>query len=763
MDSPAPACIRGLFRAAKRLPAKRQKERLRRWEQTVISGAPLQGGRVRTALAKLARQAGLPEAAEPRLLLFAAHTYYAWVNKLVVAEHYERLPAGLKLDKPQLEQIESGLLFSDLVSNYPDEPHFQWYLEAWNEELERAVEQLLGQIRNCPLPSGTPADWFKPLYQALVPAGARHGLGEFYTPDWLAEDLLARLGPVAKTARLLDPTCGSGTFLMAACRARLAKRARLLEAAAKNSLPIVGCDRNPLAVLAAKTNYLLALRGDPPPKKPRELPVYTIDVLAEPGKCAWPGPLQQPFELVAGNPPWVNWEHLQPTERDRLQSVVAAFAGRPPSRFPRRQSSRRAKIDLASPLLYRVLQRFLAAQGQAAMVVPRSLFQSELGGRWFRRFELPDGTPIAVTVVDDYEAVSPFGGQAVNCTCSVVLKKGNQTRFPVRWTVHRNAAANGDAGHTEALSAVPVDQDPQSPWLVIPPGMTEVLHRVIGPSAYAESAREGINTRGANGVYFLDAWEEDGKLRVQNRPQDGRDRTLGTRCQEIEPDCVFPLLRGRDVARWHAEPAHSVLLPHEPRRPTAPIPWPDIPPQTRHFLEAFRDRLQSRRPFRNFRPTAEEFHGLYSVLQATFAPWKVVWREIAGEMTAATVGAATLPSGQSKAIIPDHKLLVIPCRRQAEADFVCGCLNSAVARLVIGGYALKTGISTHVLSRVAIPRYCDRNEIHQTIRRLAARCRRLARKQQSTKLEERELNARVGALFGCNAEKIREIVPVFAR
>ena len=34
----------------------------------------------------------------------------------------------------------------------------------------------------------------KKLYQYLVPKQLRHDLGEYYTPDWLAERLLNQLG-----------------------------------------------------------------------------------------------------------------------------------------------------------------------------------------------------------------------------------------------------------------------------------------------------------------------------------------------------------------------------------------------------------------------------------------------------------------------------------------------------------------------------------------------------------------------------------------
>ena len=55
----------------------------------------------------------------------------------------------------------------------------------------------------------------KMLYHGLMPREIRHNLGEYYTPDWLAEHVLNELGYAGQIdKRLLDPACGSGTFLV---------------------------------------------------------------------------------------------------------------------------------------------------------------------------------------------------------------------------------------------------------------------------------------------------------------------------------------------------------------------------------------------------------------------------------------------------------------------------------------------------------------------------------------------------------------------
>src|SRR5207244_7694315 len=86
----------------------------------------------------------------------------------------------------------------------------------------------------------------------------RHGLGEFYTPDWLAELSLREIG-YRPGQSLLDPACGSGTFLFTAIQLLIAQGVtgqKLVDFALEN---IMGMDVHPLAVTIEKIDYMLAI------------------------------------------------------------------------------------------------------------------------------------------------------------------------------------------------------------------------------------------------------------------------------------------------------------------------------------------------------------------------------------------------------------------------------------------------------------------------------------------------------------------------
>lgn len=268
---------------------------------------------------------------------------------------------------------------------------------------------------------------------------------------------------------------------------------------------------------------------------------------------------------------------------------------------------------------------------------------------------------------------------------------------------------------------------------------------LMQPSHYASTAREGVNTRGANGVYFVDAESVQGRLMVTSRPRDGNDQTLGQHRQTIEAKYVFPLLRGRDVGRWHSEASSYIVLPHDAENPNNAVAFGNLPPKTQEFLVTFKSKLQSRKRFRNFDPSGDKWNGLYSVLNATFAPYKVVWREMATGAVAAVVASARLPTEEEKVVIPDHKLFVIPCATAEEAHFVCGMFNCSISNYLIRSYAISTGISTHVLDRLPIPCFDESNAAHRELARCAGEC-------ASAVVHESDLKSAEEALDGAAAD-----------
>jgi methylase of polypeptide subunit release factors len=244
-------------------------------------------------------------------VFFVLHTYYALLIKLVASLAAARFAGGSTTPLAQLaaktgddlrdafRDLERGGLFREYgIRNFLEGDFFGWYLAAWNEDIEEAIRPLVGRLAEydpgtLELAPENARDLLKKLYHYLLPREIRHDLGEYYTPDWLAERLLiqtlgkADLGDATK--RVLDPACGSGTFLVILIkyireRSERNRRdpAETLRLILQN---VVGIDLNPLAVIAARTNVLLAL-GDllKHRKGDIDIPVYQADSVLTPSQ-----------------------------------------------------------------------------------------------------------------------------------------------------------------------------------------------------------------------------------------------------------------------------------------------------------------------------------------------------------------------------------------------------------------------------------------------------------------------------------------------
>ena len=234
-------------------------------------------------------------------LLFSVHTYFVFLMKLIAAELLTISETSFKSSfSYDLTHIEKDTLISKLVeiedggiyakrgiTNFLEGDFFRWYIDAFSPSVEESLREIARALSDFePATSSinpdSTKDLLKKLYQYLVPQEVRHKLGEFYTPDWLAELVLQEVGYTGDTLKhLLDPSCGSGTFIVLAIK-------KAIEHGKKNKLPpieiakrilshINGFDLNPLAIIASRTNFLFALGSLVDELDSFEIPIYLAD------------------------------------------------------------------------------------------------------------------------------------------------------------------------------------------------------------------------------------------------------------------------------------------------------------------------------------------------------------------------------------------------------------------------------------------------------------------------------------------------------
>lgn len=241
-------------------------------------------------------------------ILFAIHSYYALVVKLLTSELLaavnplstnslcDLIANAGSVDEvyKRLAELEDGEYWRRFrISNFLEGDFFSWYTNERSKALAETIqavgrEFLQFEPATAIVRPEAILDLLKEFYTTLVDEQIRHDLGEYYTPDWLAQRVLDRTGYNGElTQSVLDPACGSGTFLVE-CINRLRREAKRHGIVGRELLNTIlqrvkGMDLNPLAVISARANFVLSVAdlvftvGEDV-----ELPIYLADCINVP-------------------------------------------------------------------------------------------------------------------------------------------------------------------------------------------------------------------------------------------------------------------------------------------------------------------------------------------------------------------------------------------------------------------------------------------------------------------------------------------------
>ncbi len=185
---------------------------------------------------------------------FLIHTYLSVFSKMLA---YSVLQTDDFIEDDEIRGILDGSIFYKLqVNNFVENNFFSWITtEKSRRALKNVFRAIAEELTNFDF-TEVDEDILKGVYQELIDLDTRHKLGEYYTPDWLCERVVAEFD-FKLTDKILDPACGSGSFL----RAVIDKLKRDFPDAGVEEInaQIYGIDIHPLSEQIAKTTVLLAL------------------------------------------------------------------------------------------------------------------------------------------------------------------------------------------------------------------------------------------------------------------------------------------------------------------------------------------------------------------------------------------------------------------------------------------------------------------------------------------------------------------------
>ena len=306
--------------------------------------------------------------------VFAIHTVMSLIVKLLtygILSHLNNKPIrntpSLSSLKEFLNDIESGDIYNEFgITNMCQYDVFSWYLET---EFDDVLYSLITDIKNKAtqyiINSSIDKDVIKPLYESMVSKEARYLLGEHYTPQNIADYILSKSKEFLKDDyKAIDPTCGSGTFLLSLIKDKI-----LSNRIEQVFNEVVGIDINPIAVITAKFNYILAvyplmLRNRIKPNN-ITIPVYLNDAIFISDSIG-------KFDLIIGNPPWVRWSVLPADYKSKLKNSL-----KDEGIFSRDTNYGGVDLNISALIAYKVSKNLLNKSGVLSFIFPYGILNNK--------------------------------------------------------------------------------------------------------------------------------------------------------------------------------------------------------------------------------------------------------------------------------------------------------------------------------------------------------------------------------------------------
>lgn len=218
---------------------------------------------------------------------YVSEFYLVTVAKILCANILEG--RAIISSEDNIREILNGEYFSrQNINNFIDYDYFGWLNDSpYIEYFIPHAREIQKRLRAYDFSRIVEQDIFGRLLAQLANREHRLMLGQEFTPHWLAREIvdhnLEKLG--REVPRIIDMCCGSGVFLIESIKA-----VRELYSISANNYDnnkdtiifsaVMGFDIDPLAVMLAKVNWIMAMRDlFPVHKGSITVPIYHADSL----------------------------------------------------------------------------------------------------------------------------------------------------------------------------------------------------------------------------------------------------------------------------------------------------------------------------------------------------------------------------------------------------------------------------------------------------------------------------------------------------
>ena len=821
------------------------------------------------------------------LVLYALQTTYAIIIKIIAYKVISKIrfnrslidfntlaSADYETLRLQLYSLEEGAIFRSLgIGNLLEGDFFAWYSsqQQWNVDIAKPVKKIFNILTKYEdkaiFESGENVqDLFKDLFLKIMPEKVRHSLGEFYTPPWLADNLINESLSLINNKnnwKALDPCAGSGTFITVLIKKVLEETTDLTQEQRLSEVlhRVKAIDLNPLAVLTARINYFInisPLMGD---NDVFEIPVYLGDssyvaevvnienvvclryniktikkqinieipksaiidpdlfsktmtsieddiknmdrdsiiekllsITAEDDKKPiiidklveladtfieleqndWNGIWARivtnflttanigRFDIIVGNPPWIDWKNLPTGYRDRIKSICIErhlFSGD--------GLTGGINLNVCALIANVVAQNWLKKKGVLAFLMPQSLvFQQSYEG--FRNFVLDDNNRLYFQQLFDWtQSGHPFKPVQQKFLSFFITSqaKDYSKGIPLRYYINSKKVdlkKYNNINDFEKISEIFEQRE-----III--GQASKLNTIF---SYADNQKElqKFSMISGNSVYIgregIEFYPQElFLLKIDNDLSILEDKIYVTNYQNskskykippstfiLEKKYLHPLIKGVDIERFHInQPQYIVPFPYEPTNFRSPLGIQVLnkkSPLLAKYLNNFKDILKSQTNYNEKiigKKHKNEFYALARVGEYSFAKNYVVFRDNTKWQAAVVTEIETYWGGLRRPLFQNHAVSICQTENGRfitldEAHYICAILNAPI----IKQYLLNSSDTRSFKIRppIFIPEYNTQNHSHIELSKLS----KVAHEEYSNKTKMKRIDKHLNIL-----------------
>ncbi|HXQ93112.1 MAG TPA: hypothetical protein VN739_08910 [Nitrososphaerales archaeon] len=293
----------------------------------------------------------------------------------------------------------------------------------------------------------------------------------------------------------------------------------------------------------------------------------------------------------------------------------------------------------------------------------------------------------------------------------------------------------------------------KSPWFTAPGTIVKIYRKMQEQPRLGDTRKlsQGINTRGGDDIYFFKeaAKGEPGYVVGVNHKGDK---------VRVESELVYPLIQGKDFDEWHFKAKHAVI-PHRP--PTwsciGPIEMKRTFPDALSYFEKHKRQLSERSLLS--KKSTSSYYVVPEISVDKVGRWKVAWADIAVKLKACVIPPKIDdPLVGTKNTLTDSTVQFVNVENEAEAQYLCGVLNSKIATSFSYNFARPKGgapfrgFRMWSVAILPVPSFKNSKRDNDVVKF----AKKLASDGTDEKVREK-LEATIAMLYGLNEDEVNSL------